>query len=106
MARRGRSQTGRTAVRTEPVTGSRTAAVPSESSARTTAPAPVQRFYVTIENLMQQTLEVSVLNEHGSVEGLRLPPRGKSRPVEANRVGSYTRDLETQGRVRIVNVSG
>lgn len=104
MARRGRSQATRKA------TGQRSddeaSASAGSSDAHTTPTPVVQRFYVRIENLMSQPLEVSLLNEQGSVEGLRLPPRGKSRPVESNRVGTYTRDLERQGRVRIVQDNG
>jgi len=62
----------------------------------------LQQFSVVIENLMAQALEVSVLDEGGTVTGLRLEPRGKSRPVLVDRVGRRTHDLVAAGRVRIV----
>lgn len=65
-------------------------------------PASYQQFLVVIENLTSQVLEVSVLNEGGAVEGLRLDPRGKSRPVLHSRVGHYTHELVARGRVQLV----
>lgn len=65
-------------------------------------PDPQQQFLVVIENVMSQALEVSVLDEGGSVTGLRLEPRGKSRPILVDRVGQRTHDLVAAGRVRIV----
>lgn len=70
------------------------------------APPLRQQFFVIIENLMAQALEVSVLNESGSVEGLRLSPRGKSHPIESHRVGTYTQNLVKKGHVRIVQTNG
>ena len=67
-----------------------------------TIPQPVQWFYVRIENLTAQVLNVSVVSDSGATEGLKLLPRGKSRPIQADRVGSYTRDLERAGRVRVI----
>lgn len=87
---------------------------PQAQALRATAPAPVavsttpekpdpqQQFFVRIQNLMPQTLEVSVLDEGGTVTGLRLEPRGISRPVLVDRVGQRTHDLVAAGRVRIV----
>jgi hypothetical protein len=65
-------------------------------------PDPQQQFLVRIQNLMPQALEVSVLDEGGTVTGLRLEPRGISRPVLVDRVGQRTHDLVAAGRVRIV----
>lgn len=68
----------------------------------TQKPDPQQQFFVRIQNLMPQPLEVSVLDEGGTVTGLRLEPRGISRPVLVDRVGKRTHDLVAAGRVRIV----
>lgn len=70
------------------------------------APPLRQQFFVIIENLMAQALEVSVLDENGSVKGLRLSPRGKSHPIEHDRVGTYTQNLVEKGHVRIVQTNG
>lgn len=70
------------------------------------APPLRQQFFVIIENLMAQALEVSVLNESGSVTGLRLGPRGKSHPIAPDRVGTYTQNLVEKGHVRIVQTNG
>jgi type II secretory pathway component PulC len=87
---------------------------PTAQPVRAVAPAPVavtttsekpdlrQQFLVRIQNLMPQALEVSVLDEGGTVTGLRLEPRGISRPVLVDRVGKRTHDLVAAGRVRIV----
>lgn len=61
-----------------------------------------QQFLVRIENMRSQALDVSILDESGAVQGVRLTPRGKSHPIAHDRVGTYTRDLERQGHVRIV----
>lgn len=61
-----------------------------------------QQFQVRVENMLTQTLTVSILDESGAVQGLQLAPRGKSHPIDHGRVGTYTRDLESRGHVRIV----
>ncbi len=61
-----------------------------------------QRFMVRVENMRAQTLVVSILDESGAVQGVTLTPRGKSHPIEHDRIGTYTLGLERQGHVRIV----
>lgn len=84
-----------------PVVQPRPAVAPSAQVGQP-VPEASQQFLVVIENLTSQSLEVSVLNEGGAVEGLRLDPRGKSRPVLHSRVGHYTHDLVARGRVQLV----
>ena len=102
MTRRQRSPVKKKATaRKKPV-----AEAPAGPTVAQKAPPLRQQFFVIIENLMAQTLEVSVLDESGSVTGLRLGPRGKSHPIKHDRVGTYTQDLVKQGRVRIVQTNG
>jgi hypothetical protein len=78
--------------------------VAPRAQAAPAAPKPdlQQQFLVVIQNMMTQVLEVSVLDEGGNVTGLRLEPRGKSRPILVDRVGQRTHELVAAGRARIV----
>lgn len=88
--------------RRPPATQASVVAPPSTAAPAAPKPDLQQQFFVVIQNVMAQVLEVSVLDEGGTVTGLRLEPRGKSRPILVDRVGQRTHDLVAAGRARIV----
>lgn len=72
----------------------------SASAASTVTKAPKPR-YVNVENKTKQVLSLSVINDDGVAEELKLGPLSTSRSIRQDRLTPAAFRLETSGRVRI-----
>lgn len=82
-----------------PVSTGKPAVVESKTAVST--PKPVKPRYVRVENKLRQVLSLSVINDDGQAEELKLAPLATSDPLREDRLTAQVRRLADSGQVRI-----
>lgn len=74
---------------------------PSTVSSTSATPKPFKPRYVQVENKLRQALSLSVINDDGQAEELKLAPLAISAPLREDRLTDQIRRLADDGKVRI-----
>ena len=73
----------------------------SWKTAPVSTPKKFKPRYVRVENKLRQVLSLSVINDDGRAEELKLAPLATSEPLREDRLTDQVRRLSDSGRVRI-----